>query len=249
MQNRELNSSVRDRGAEPARSERRTAAASVGDEGASTGKPLEPTRPSRRGAIGAALIGLLVLAGGGIGVMEWGNQAPHVGITTTLGQGEPYGGSAFLASDALVTDKQWQERADAFKAFTAKGPVQLDRADDAQTTAYLDKVIADPQQRQALLAQVREKQVDLAAVGLYDDCAEDGDVVAVTSGAVHVFVSLTHQVQYVLVPVPHGGNATVNILGQGDGQGGGITVGMIVPGGAQHLPRLVPGQQISFAVK
>lgn len=219
------------------------------EELASTQKPTAPS-PGRRNFIAAGILAIALAIGGGYAATEfWQPQSPHVGITTTTGLGVPYGGGTFLASDSLVTAKQWQERAAAFEQFKAKGPVVLDRAEPSTVGAFVAQAVANPQLREGLMRQISDKQIDMVAIGLYDDCAEDGDVVNVRSGPVNVFVPLKHQVQYVLVPVPHGGSAQVLIGGQSDGQGGGITVGMVTPGDVEHLPRLDPGGGISFSVK
>jgi hypothetical protein len=203
----------------------------------------------RRNFIAAGIFAIALAIGGGYAATElWQPQSPHIGITTTTGLGVPYGGT-FLASDALVTDKQWQERAAAFEQFKAKGPARVDRAEPSMVSGFVTQTVANPQLREGLMRQISNKQIDMVAIGLYDDCAEDGDVVNVRSGPINVFVPLKHQVQYVLVPVPHGGSAQVSIAGQSDGQGGGITVGMVTPGGVEHLPRLGPGGEISFSVK
>lgn len=209
----------------------------------------KPARTSRRNFVGAGVLAILLAIGGGFAVTELRPSAPHIGITTATGLGQPYAGTAFLANDALVSEKQWQERAQAFNTFKSKGPAQLDRAEATQINAFIAQAVTNPQQRQTLLGQIQAKQVDMVALGLYDDCAEDGDVVNVRAGPVNVFVPLKHQIQYVLIPVPHGGSTNVAISGQSDGQGGGITVGMVTPNDVEHLPRLTPGQQIEFTVK
>lgn len=212
-----------------------------------TAAPLPERGITRRRFAAAAIAGLLVI-GGGAYIATHMTETPHIGITTTTGEGEAFGSAAFYASDDQVTEKQWQQRADAFAAFKAKGPVVLERADPDQATVYADQTLSDPQQKQTLQAQLRAKSVDLVAVGFFDDCAVDGDVVAVHAGAVNVIVPLTHKVQYVLIPVPKGGTTEVDISGIKDGTGG-ITLGMVTPNGVLHMPRLEPGQQTSFTAK
>jgi len=202
----------------------------------------------RRNVI-AALIAIVCLAGAWYGVSHFLSPAPNIGISTVVGQGPAFGGVAFMASDEQVTDKQWQERTDAFKEFVAKGPVTLDRADEDQSLSYLDKTVSDPQQKATLSDQVKNKKVDMAAIGFYDDCAEDGDAVGVQSGPLNVVIPLRHSVQYVLIPVPHGETAKVFLNGVKDGDGGGITLGMVTPAGIVHMPPMTPGQQVSFLAK
>jgi len=215
-----------------------------------SGKRDDQKKPSTsaRGYLAAALIVLVCVAGGWYGYTRFHGAAPNIGISTVVGQGAPFGGAVFMASDDQVTDKQWQDRANAFKAFVATGPVLLERADTAQSLTYLDKTISDPQQKAAFTDQVKNKKVDMAAIGFYDDCAEDGDVVSVQSGPVNVVIPLTHSVQYVLIPVPQGQTANVVINGIKDGTAG-ITLGMVTPAGIVHMPRIAPGQQISFLAK
>jgi hypothetical protein len=215
-----------------------------------SGKREDRKKPpgSARGYVAAALIALVCVTGGWYAFTRFHGAAPNIGISTVVGQGAPFGGAVFMATDDQVTDKQWQDRADAFKAFVASGPVLLDRADAAQSLTYLDKTISDAQQKAAFADQIKNKKVDMVAIGFYDDCAEDGDVVSVQSGPVNVVIPLTHSVQYVLIPVPHGQTANVFINGIKDGTAG-ITLGMVTPAGIVHMPRIVPGQQISFLAK
>jgi hypothetical protein len=197
-----------------------------------------------------ALGALIVLAAvAGFGVHEFsGGGGPHIGITTTTGAGEPFGGAAFMTSDDSVTDKQWQERAAAFDKFKSAGPVQLDRAPKNDASGFIGKAVADPQARTTLAANVDKGATDMVAIGFFDDCAEDGDIVTVTSGAVKVVVPLMHKVQYVLIPVPKGQSANVEIGGVQDGSAG-ITLGMVTPVGIVHMPRILPGQNISFQAR
>jgi hypothetical protein len=216
-----------------------------------TRSPATPTgadaaaRPSRRGLV-AGVIGAIALVAISAGIVtHMGAAPPHIGITTTTGDGEPYGGAAFFASDAQMTQKQWQERTDAFNAFVAKGAVQLDRAAAAQASAFIDQTVADPGEKQSLEDKLAKDEVEMVALGFYDDCAEDGDVVRVHSGPIDVTVNLVHRVQYVLVPVPKGQSAQVFVEGVRDGTGG-ITLGMVTPQGIVHMPPIAPGQEVSF---
>jgi hypothetical protein len=209
----------------------------------------EPPKPAKRSWLPAvAAIVLVAAIAAGAAYQFAGPGAPHVGITTTTGVGEPFGGTVFLASDDQVTDKQWKERAEAFQKFKAAGPVQLDRAPRGDADGYIGKTISDPQARAALAADVDKGATDMVAIGFFDDCAEDGDVVTVSSGPVKVMVPLTHTVQYVLVPVPKGQSATVDIGGVQDGTGG-ITLGMVTPVGTVHMPAMLPGQHTSFQAR
>ncbi|HVJ52653.1 MAG TPA: hypothetical protein VM689_09340 [Aliidongia sp.] len=206
-------------------------------------------RGSGRGAWIAGAVLLAIVVGGGAWFMNQpGADTPHVGISTTLGDGEAFGGAVYYTADDQVSDKQWQERADAFKSFKAKGPVLLDRAEAAQVNGFVNQAIPDAQKRQVLAKDIQDKKVDMVAIGFYDDCAVDGDTVGILAGGVDITIPLTHQVQYVLVPVPHGGSAPVTVQGLKDGTGG-ITLGMVTPAGVVHMPALKPGQQIGFTAR
>ena len=147
------------------------------------------------------LIGMLVaLAVGGSTVL--GTSAfhypvhPHIGISTTTGLGTPFGGQTFLAADSMVTDQQWQERETAFQQFAARGPVQLDRLPATQSLDYIAKAVSDPALRSGLTKNVQEQNVEMVAIGYFDDVAEDGDIVRVQAAGVDVILPLFHKVQY-----------------------------------------------------
>ena len=203
---------------------------------------------SRRLVLGA-VVALAVVGASWFAAASFTHPAePHIGISTTTGTGSPFGGANFLAADNQVTDRQWQERAVAFEQFRSKGAVLLDRLPLTQGLDYIGKSITDPGRKADLARGVQEQKIEMVAIGFYDDCAEDGDVVHVQSGGVDVIVPLYHQVQYVELPVPKGGSALVTVSGIKDGTGG-ITLGMVTPNGDVHMPRLQPGEQVSFVAK
>ncbi|NUB11512.1 hypothetical protein GAY28_01585 [Azospirillum brasilense] len=77
----------------------------------------------------------------------------------------------------------------------------------------------------------------------------DGDVIMVSGGGVTAHVALVKRVQYVMVPVPVGGGQTVvTATGVIDG-GGGVTQGIMTPGGVMPAPYLEEGQSLTFAVQ
>jgi hypothetical protein len=208
----------------------------------------KPGRNSRSLMLGA-VVALAIVGASWFAAASFNHPAePHIGISTTTGNGSPFGGPNFLAADNQVTDRQWQERAAAFAAFRAKGPVLLDRLPLTQGLDYIGKSITDPNLKTDLARGVQDQKIEMVAIGFYDDCAEDGDVVRVQSGGVDVTVPLYHQVQYVELPVPKGGQALVTVSGIKDGTGG-ITLGMVTPTGDVHMPRLQPGEQVSFVAK
>lgn len=87
---------------------------------------------------------------------------------------------------------------------------------------------------------------ELIWLTLWDDCAEDGDVVSVLTEGFSTSVPLTHQPVRLAVPRP-----TDNLLrvhGEFDG-GGGITVAIATAHGSVPLPVMAPGQTIAVPVR
>ena len=195
-------------------------------------------------AIAAALIG----GGAWFGASTYLHPPPAaVGITTTTGEGTPFAGRTFARDDQL-SQQQWQQRADQFQQFTSQGPARLERLTRVAGVEYLAKATLDQTRRAQLQQQVQDGTVEMVAIGFYDDCAEDGDVVRVQSGGIDVVISLLHRVQYVQIPVPKGQAVQVTVSGIRDGTGG-ITLGMVTPTGDVHVPRIAPGDQISFQAR
>ena len=88
-------------------------------------------------------------------------------------------------------------------------------------------------------------EIRWVSIGLYDDMVIDGDVVRVTAGAVDVMVSLGHAAQHILIPVAGTAPTLITVQGVSDG-GGGVTVGLMGPGGRVPFPYLEEGVQASF---
>lgn len=93
--------------------------------------------------------------------------------------------------------------------------------------------------------QVASVGVDSISVKVWDDCSEDGDVVAIRSGPVTQTVNLTNKGVTLTFPRPIDGK--LYITGVRDGVGG-ITLGLQGNGGEIHTPVMQPGQTINISV-
>ena len=126
--------------------------------------------------------------------------------------------------------------------------------DDATLDAVLDRVPLDIVQLHGTETPARVAEVKaltglpvMKALGVYDNLAEDGDVVHVVSGGISVQVPLYNNVQYVMVPVKKGHSAQFTVYGVYDG-GGGITLGVVTPWGNLPSPAMEHGQSFNIAI-
>lgn len=106
----------------------------------------------------------------------------------------------------------------------------------------------DPQVKENLTQQIEDGQVRMVAFSLFDDRAQDGDVVTVHGYGFAYTVPLYHTPTWVQIPVPMNGPGSVTITGTYDG-GGGITLGVGVPGTTLPIPALYPGQSLTLPVQ
>lgn len=107
---------------------------------------------------------------------------------------------------------------------------------------------ADPQVKENLTQQIEDGQVRVVAFSLFDDKAQDGDVVQVSGYGFAYTVPLYHTPTWIQVPVPMNGPGQVTITGTYDG-GGGITLGVGVPGAALPIRALYPGESLTLPVQ
>ena len=100
---------------------------------------------------------------------------------------------------------------------------------------------------QKILQAADSGQIQLAWVSVWDNCAEDGDVLQVSSQGYSTKVNLMHAPVTVVIPVTHG--SSINLTGAIDGGGGGITAGIKTAAGEILIPPLSPGQTVTLPVK
>jgi hypothetical protein len=106
----------------------------------------------------------------------------------------------------------------------------------------------DPQVKENLTQQIESDQVRMVTFSLFDDRAQDGDIVTVHGYGFAYTVPLYHTPTWVQVPVPMKGPGSVTITGTYDG-GGGITLGVGVPGATLPVPALYPGQSLTLPIQ
>ena len=121
----------------------------------------------------------------------------------------------------------------------------------AMTSDALPAVIAQQRLQDWQHAVVEVKPIlqngqDNIELFVWDDYAQDGDVVTVVSGNTKQTVSLLNAGTTVILPRP--ANGTVTIVGVHDG-GGGITLGIRGSGNPLFTPVMQPGEQLTLRVK
>lgn len=204
--------------------------------------------------IGGLVATIALAVGIGYGAMQVMAPAtsavpsPVPGLTTTVGDG-PMWTAAIAQSDNQLSDKDWQTRKDEYASKKAQVLSKLDVIPVSIALPYIDQTVQEPAKREELKKAVQENRVQMKALGFWDDVIIDGDVIVVSGGGVTARVPLVKRVQYVMIPVPVGGGQTVvTVTGVIDG-GGGVTQGIMTPGGVMPAPYLEEGQSLTFAVQ
>lgn len=100
---------------------------------------------------------------------------------------------------------------------------------------------------QAALEQSVAKGIRLISVTLYDSDAQDGDVVAITSDGFSRTIALQKEPVRVVIPEPRFGSFT--LTGAVDGEGGGVTVGLMLSTEPFPLPVMSVGQALAIPVR
>ena len=166
-------------------------------------------------------IGLAVAAAGGLAVLATGWFIS--GRTT---------------SDALTPAVQQARQV----AFDQAAPLVLPPVAPQERAAALDAMQLPDAQRQ----DFERQRADLVWLTLWDDVAEDGDVVTVTSDGFSQAIRLTHAPFRLALPRPRSG--LVVVTGTFDG-GGGITVALAADQVRLAVPVLAVGQRIGIQVR
>jgi hypothetical protein len=103
-----------------------------------------------------------------------------------------------------------------------------------------------PGRVQAIQAEVERGTMELVSFTLWDNLAEDGDIVDLETPDLTVRVPLRHA--RATIPLVRPASGVVNIHGVHDG-GGGITMGIEANGTPVLLPPLRPGQVLGIPVR
>jgi hypothetical protein len=102
------------------------------------------------------------------------------------------------------------------------------------------------EEKEALQAEIAAERVSLVWLTLWDNYAEDGDVVALHSEGLNITVPLFKAPVRIALPRPAGG--VINLTGVRDG-GGGITLGLMSGPDQVLIPPLAPGQVVGIPVR
>ena len=201
-----------------------------------TPRPIDPNRPqlrqltpqpvlkSKKPSVMLAISAALVLAAGGL---FWGTNSP-------VGHG---------------ADGMSKQKADQITAqfATAVADFPIANVHDPVEKAKAEKALQLPPAETKKIMQAAEKgEVRLAWVTVWDNEAEDGDVVRISSEGYSVQVALLNRPTTVIIPAPAGGKFA--ITGVRDG-GGGITVGVKTVSGEIPFPPMAPGQTLTLPIK
>ena len=119
-----------------------------------------------------------------------------------------------------------------------------DPQEKAKALASLKLPAADAQK---IIQSAESGQSKLAYVTVWDNCAEDGDILGISSLGYSVNVPLYHEPTTVIIPVAPGGS--IQFTGAVDGGGGGVTAGIRMPSGDVPIPPLDQGQVVSMPVR
>ena len=229
---------------------------------------LQPLKTPRNDAIlspriigaGVAVIALGALAVFGRGLFDHGGQAvgldaasqpPAASASSSLplipGRHVANSGEKAAFTDGVSPAEQ-KALLDHWQSAT---PVKLPAVTPQETTAAIASLQLDPLAAAAVKADAEAGKVKLVWLYLWDDRAEDGDAVTVTSGGMTVTVTLSNVGTEIALPVENIANegGLVMINGLRDGAGGGITLGVQTVGGAPlHSPALNPGDVLPLPV-
>ena len=166
--------------------------------------------------------------------------------------------AALVCGLALAASYQWtgagagqdslsaNEIATRAAAFAAAGPIQLDRVPAQDRQQAVSELKLPAPQAAALLTEVDAGRTDLVYITVWDDVAEDGDVVELSSDGLTVSVPILNQPSRIALPMPRQG--VVNIAGVRDG-GGGITVGAMSGSARVALPYMQMGERKGIPVR
>jgi len=125
-------------------------------------------------------------------------------------------------------------------------PVHLAPVKPADEAAAIAQITLPLKDQIGLVADMAAKRTKLVFMSFYDSDAEDGDVITVQSAGFTQALLLAKAPMTIALPASSDGH--VKVTGTVDGGGGGVTVGVVTPGGPVPIAVLSVGQQISVPV-
>ena len=153
--------------------------------------------------------------------------------------------TVFPATDDL-TPAQDQARIDAFQASIPLLLPLVNLADPAEREEALRSLGLAPAETRTLEHNLQAATERLVWITVFDDCREDGDIVAIRTLRYYREIPIVHAPTQIAVPVSAAEQA-ISLTGVYDG-GGGITVAIRLNGQMVPVPRLRPGQTLSIPI-
>lgn len=147
---------------------------------------------------------------------------------------------------SVSDDLSPSEQAARASAFAQAGALQVEEVPQQELATAVAALSLAPKEAAALLEAVQNDREELVYITLWDDVAEDGDVVELSSNGLTISVGIRHAPRRVAVPMPKQG--VVFITGIYDG-GGGITIAAESDGARVALPYLMTGQRMGIPVR
>lgn len=152
-----------------------------------------------------------------------------------------WSGAATARGDAGLSVQETAARA---QAFAAAGTMTFDLVAKADQAASVAAMKLPGSQKDALTQDLARPDVHLVYVTVWDDVAEDGDIVTLRSHGMTLQVALTNVPQQFVIPVSGTG---LDMDGVRDG-GGGITVAIQAANDPVLAPLLDEGQSVHIPV-
>lgn len=172
------------------------------------------------------------------------------GVVLVVAAATVYQGAKPWLGGAGGIDAPTQQQIEAmnteFKAMLDSGGVQLAAVVEEDRPAVIAQLPLSATDKQNLTQQAAQRSQDFVWITVFDNVAEDGDVVALTSNGVRVVVPIFHQRTRIALPRPADGH--VFLEGVNDG-GGGVTVSVISGDTPVPIPPMEPGQTVAVPVK
>ncbi len=141
-------------------------------------------------------------------------------------------------TDDISSDEINQRTVQFNKAIKAK--ITLEKVKPAELFKAFTVMNLQPSAVKKLQADIQHGKTKLAWITVWDDYAEDGDIINIQAGGFNSQISLLNEKQKMAIPINQG---NVTITGVADG-GGGITLGFLTSTGAISLPVIAVGQTI-----
>lgn len=142
-----------------------------------------------------------------------------------------------------VASSETQRRNDSFLAMP---PIQLQAVQPAERPQAVAAMKLPQNSQSSLQEDVSSDRTKLVWISLFDADAEDGDAVRVETDGFRQEVVLRKTPVRLAVPLRSA--STIRLTGTIDGEGGGVTPGIVTPAGPMPLPILSVGQTIVIPI-